>query len=116
MTRLRFAVSLVALAAVIVLPAHAALPKLSGTVGPGFDIFLRKDGKPVRMLKPGRYTLALADRSREHNFRLKGPGVNVATSVAGLRPKSVTVTLKQGTYRFLCDPHELAMRGSFRVG
>ena len=116
MTRSRLVFSLVVLAAVFVLPAHAALPKLIGVVGPGFDISLKKAGQPVKTLKPGRYTLALTDRSREHNFRLKGPGVNVATSIGGLQPKVVTVALKKGTYKFLCDPHELAMSGSFRVG
>ncbi len=30
--------------------------------------------------------------------------------------RTVTVTLKKGTYKFLCDPHTLVMSGSFKVG
>jgi plastocyanin len=29
--------------------------------------------------------------------------------------KSLTVTLKKGTYRFVCDPHASSMKGSFKV-
>ena len=63
-------------AAVMALPVLAATPKLTGTVGPGFTI--RMAPKPT---KPGKYTLVVSDRSNEHNFHLKGPGVNVKTSV-----------------------------------
>jgi plastocyanin len=29
--------------------------------------------------------------------------------------KSVTLKLKRGTYRYVCDPHSSVMKGSFRV-
>jgi plastocyanin len=29
--------------------------------------------------------------------------------------KSVVLTLKKGTYKYVCDPHASSMRGSFTV-
>ena len=106
-------VLLVALGVAVVvgaLPAAAATPVL-GVVGPGFTITLA--GKPKRA---GVYKLTVQDKSNIHNFRLVGPGVNVATSVAALGTKTFIVKLKAGkVYRFLCDPHRTTMKGSFRV-
>ena len=50
-----------------------------------------------------------------HNFHLTGPGVNVKTSVGATGTKTFTVTLKKGTYKFVCDPHAGFMKGSFTV-
>jgi plastocyanin len=108
----------VALAAALAVGATAlaAPPTIQGTVGPGFTISLKKAGKKVTTLKPGRYTFVVADRSAIHDFHLSGPGVQkVVTGVEFTGTKRVTVTLKRGTYRFVCDPHSGAMRGSFRV-
>jgi plastocyanin len=55
------------------------------------------------------------DRSRMHNFHLRGRGVNKRTTVGFLGSTTWTVTLRPGTYRFVCDPHARRMRGSFRV-
>jgi plastocyanin len=88
----------------------AKAPTFNGVVGPGFTITMAK--KPARA---GTITLAVADKSSIHNFRLKGPGVNVATSVGGTGSKRFTVTLKKGKYTFLCDPHATSMVGSFTV-
>ena len=55
--------------------------------------------------KAGTTTLVVADKSNIHNFHLTGPGVNVPTSVPAVGVKTFTVTLKKGTYHFLCDPH-----------
>lgn len=93
----------------------AATPRLVGTDGPGFTITLKKGGVRVRTLPAGRYTLAISDKSSIHNFRLRGPGINRATSVARVGSTTWTVTLRRGTYRYLCDPHALTMRGSFTV-
>ena len=112
-TRLALLASVAALA--LALPASAALPRLVGTVGPGFTITLTKGGTKVRSLKAGRYTLVVRDRSEDHNFHLTGPGVNKATGVEAMGTRTFTVTLRRGTYRFLCDPHPTSMRGSFRV-
>jgi plastocyanin len=92
------------------LPATAAVPSYAGTVGPGFTITMAK--KPA---KAGKIKLVVDDRSGIHNFHLTGPGVNVKTDVAATGKKTFTVTLKKGTYRFVCDPHASSMKGSFTV-
>jgi plastocyanin len=106
----RLVVVLLAIAAVVALPAGAATPKLLGTVGPGFTITLTK--KPT---KAGKYTLVVSDKSSIHNFHLTGPGVNVKTAVAATGSKTFRITLKKGKYTFLCDPHASTMRGTFRI-
>jgi plastocyanin len=88
----------------------AAPPTYKGTVGPGFTITLAKKPK-----KAGKLKLVVSDKSSIHNFHLVGPGVNVKTSVGAVGTKTFTVTLKKGTYRFLCDPHASSMKGSFKV-
>jgi plastocyanin len=98
-----------AVAAIVALPAFAATPKLVGTVGPGFTIVLKKP------TKAGKYTLVVNDKSTIHNFRLKGPGVNVATTVPGTGTKTFKITLKKGKYTFLCDPHPTSMIGRFTI-
>jgi hypothetical protein len=91
------------------------LPRLTGTVGPGATISLKKAGKKVTTLKAGRYTFVVSDKARTHNFHLTGPGVNKSTSVGSTGNQTWTLTLKKGTYRFVCDPHASFMKGSFRV-
>ena len=76
------------LAAALAVPAATAALKapaantLTGTVGPGFTIKLTQNGTPVKKLKAGKYTIKIADKAIDHNFHLKGPGVNKKTSVA----------------------------------
>ena len=98
-------------------PIAAAPAVVKGAVGPGFTISLTKGGKKVTSLKAGvRYRFEITDRSSAHDFHLSGPGVNkVITGVGFVGKKSVTLTLKRGTYRFVCDPHSSSMKGSFRV-
>jgi plastocyanin len=91
------------------MPAAAAVPVYKGTVGPGFTISMAK--KPT---KAGKIKLVVADKASIHNFHLTGPGVNVKTSVDGTGTKTFTITLKKGTYRFVCDLHP-NMKGSFTI-
>jgi plastocyanin len=103
--------SVSALVLVVAVPAVAATtPTFKGTVGPGFTISMAK--KPT---KAGKIKLTVSDKSDFHNFHLIGPGVNVKTSVGFQGTKTFTVTLKKGTYRFVCDPHATSMKGSFKV-
>ena len=93
------------------LPAVAATtPSFKGSVGPGFTISMAK--KPT---KAGKVKIVVSDKSDFHNFHLSGPGVNVKTTVPATGSKTFTVTLKKGTYRFVCDPHAGNMKGSFKV-
>ncbi len=108
----------VALAASLLAPAtgQAAPTRLTATVGPGFTITLTNArGVKVRTVKPGVYRITVRDRSAHHNFHLVGPRVNRATSVTAVRRVVWTVTLRRGVYRYICDPHAIGMRGSFRV-
>ena len=112
--------SIVAIAAtsfVLVATASTAPRRVVGTVGPGFTIGLKLDGKKVTRLRAGgRYRFVVNDRSSAHDFHLIGPGVNrVITGVAFRGTRSIVVTLRRGTYRFVCDPHASSMRGSFRA-
>ncbi len=116
MFRSSLIVATATVALVGVAPAHAALPKLNATVGPGFDITLKRNGTKVTRVAPGKYTLVVADKSSIHNFHLVGPGVRIDSGIGRSGTKTYTVALRKGTYRFLCDPHELVMHGSFRVG
>ena len=98
-----------AIAALAALPALAATPKVTGTVGPGFTISMKKP------TKAGKYSLVVSDKSSIHNFHLRGKGVNVKTSVPATGSKTFKVTLAKGKYSFLCDPHPTTMKGSFTI-
>ena len=74
-----------------------------------------KAGRKVRTVKAGTYRIKVEDKATIHNFRLRGPGVNKATSVPGKAETIWTVRLSKGTYTYLCDPHASSMRGSFKV-
>lgn len=91
--------------------------QLFGTVGPSFTINLRDaSGARVARLAPGTYDIEVQDLSEEHNFHLSGPGVDRTTAVGGTGTVNWTVTFAEGTYRYVCDPHQDMMRGSFTVG
>jgi plastocyanin len=97
--------------------AQAATPTLKGEVGPGFTIEVKQGSKDVKSLKAGTYKLVVQDKSGIHNFHLLGPGLNKkVTSVPFTGTKTVTVTLKKGTYTYQCDPHAASgMKGTFKV-
>ncbi len=85
---------------------------LQGTVGPGFDISLAG----AEGLTAGSYTLVVDDKASNHNFHLTGPGgVDVRTDVGAEGEETFELELVAGEYRFLCDPHESSMNGSFTV-
>jgi plastocyanin len=107
-----------AFVALLAVPSAAAAPtKLVASVGPGFTIALTKGGKKVTSLKAGSYSITVNDRSTFHNFHLTGPGrVNKKTTVAFKgTAKPWVLTLRKGTYRYVCDPHASSMKGSFKV-
>jgi plastocyanin len=91
-------------------PAATTVGKLTATDGPGFTITMS-----AKTVKAGTYIIAIHDRSNIHDFHLIGRGVNKATSVAAVKTYKWRVTLKRGTYRFVCDPHATIMSGVLRV-
>ena len=92
-------------------------PVLHAVVGPDFTITLKDaGGNDVRRLDPGPYTIQVNDRSELHNFHLVGPGVDQTTSVDFTGEVRWSVTFRDGTYVFRCDPHSTVMRGTFTVG
>jgi plastocyanin len=98
--------------------AKAVTRSLTGTDGPGFVITVNKPGgKRTTNLtvRPGTYVITIHDLSSIHNFHITGPRVNKLTSVPATRTTKWTVTLKKGTYHFVCDPHRTIMHGILRV-
>ena len=117
----RIWLTLVALAAgvALVIPTTGSTASqatvLTGTVGPGFTITLKKGGTKVRTLKAGRYTFRVSDRSNIHDFRLKGSTTKTITGLSFTGTKSVTVTLRRGKVTYFCAPHASQMKGTFTV-
>jgi plastocyanin len=111
-----FAAGLLAtLALAAPLGAATSVTKLTGTVGPGFTITLKKGTAKVKTLKPGSYKITVNDKSNIHDFHLTGPGVNkMITTISFKGTKTVTVKLKKGKYTYRCDPHP-TMVGHFTV-
>lgn len=112
----RLAVALAASVAVIAGAAaagawpRAVTPTLTAIVGPGFTI--RMSAKRV---EAGTYVVTVKDLSAFHNFHLTGPGVNKWTSVAKQGTTTWKLRLRDGTYRFVCDPHATSMKGKLEV-
>ena len=90
---------------------------LVGTVGKNdaFTISLTDDkGAAISNIVAGTYKLTVHDDSGIHNFHLTGSGVDDKTSVNAAETKTYTITVKPGTYTFVCDVHP-SMKGSFTV-
>src|SRR5262245_7403556 len=91
--------------------------RLEGKVGPGFPISLLSNSQPVTSLRPGVYWLTVDDQADAHNFHIIGPGVDDrVTTVPFIGTVTHRIHLRQGTYRFQCDPHAPIMFGTFTVG
>jgi plastocyanin len=118
--RLLLPLALVALAVFVFAAAGSAKSKgtLKGEVYPDSQFKIEMtgaNGKDLKTVKAGTYTIKVEDNASIHNFHLTGPGVNKSTSVGGKGDKTWTVTLKKGTYTYKCDPHASQMKGTFKV-
>ncbi|HEY6835775.1 MAG TPA: hypothetical protein VI142_04815 [Gaiellaceae bacterium] len=89
-------------------------PKLSGKVGPGNTISLKKGSAIVKSVSAGTYKIAVRDSSSKDNFHLVGPGVSKKTSVKGKGSFSWKVALKVGSYTYRSDAHKKLKR-KFKV-
>lgn len=119
MMRLRGLLGLIVLAGLALVPVAfpAVATQLRGTVGPGFTITLADAaGNSVSQVDPGAYEIVVRDLSPEHNFHLSGPGVNELTGVETEGTVTWPVTLQEGRYTIVCDPHALTMRLRLTVG
>ena len=110
-------VTLVAAALIVaVAPAFASTARLTGEVGPGFSIEVKKANKDLKTIKAGTYKIKVEDKASIHNFHLMGPGLNKKTGISFKGETTWTIKLKPGRYTYQCDPHHLSgMIGHFRV-
>jgi plastocyanin len=119
--RLLLPIALVAISLAVTVAASAGTRTaksilLTGEVGPGYTIEVKRAGKDLTTIKAGTYKIKVEDKASVHDFHLVGPGLNKSTTVPFVGEKTWTITLKPGKYTYKCDPHALAgMKGTFRV-
>jgi len=63
-------------------------------------IKLLLDGRTVKTLPQGEYTVVVSDRSKTGSFVLRGPGVLRKTAVKGVRQYTWTLSLGPGKYTY----------------
>jgi hypothetical protein len=75
---------------------------LTGTVSPAGAPALTKSGKPVTILKSGRYTFVIDDHSRKSGFVVEPPEGHpvTVTGAAFVGTKRATLTLTKGQWQF----------------
>jgi len=97
-------------------PAQGSTARLTGEVGPGFSIEVKKGSRDLKTIKAGTYKIKVEDKASIHNFHLFGPGLNKKTGVPFKGETTWTVKLKPGKYTYQCDPHAASgMKGTFKV-
>ena len=105
-----------AVAAILVSPVQAKSSGLTGEVGPGYSIEVKKGTRDLKTIKAGTYRIKVEDKASIHNFHLKGPGLNKKTGVSFMGETTWTIKLKPGTYTYQCDVHAASgMKGHFKV-
>jgi hypothetical protein len=95
-------------------PPPPVTPKLSGKVGPGSTISLKKGSAIVKALKAGTYKVTVRDVSTKDNFHLAGPGVSRKTAVRGKKTVTWKLRFRAGKYTYRSDAHKKLKR-TFRV-
>ena len=83
--------------------------------GPAVPLHINDGWDSGFYILEGRYTFVIKDIAKTHDFHLIGPGVNKKTPVKGKGTFTWHLTLKKGTYTYVCDPHKTLMTGSFKV-
>jgi hypothetical protein len=127
MNRKAAAILAICMAAALVLVGAAfsrnsmSVKTLKGVVGPGYSISLKMGGKKVKTLKAGKYKIVVSDKSSIHNFTLErekpsSPHMEKhITSTASTGSKTITWTLKPGSWRAYCSVHEALMHQDFKL-
>jgi hypothetical protein len=95
-------------------PPPPPVLKLTGKVGPGSSISLKKGSAMVRALKKGTYKITVRDVSTKDNFHLTGPGVSKKTAVGGKKTITWKLRFRAGKYTYRSDAHKNLKR-TFRV-
>ena len=99
--------------------ASQSTPTLTGTVGPGFKITLKLNGKTATSVKAGSYSFVVTDKAAIHDFVLEkekgGTFEKELTNVPFTGTKTVKIKLTRGEWEFYCRPHESTMHGDFTV-
>jgi hypothetical protein len=89
---------------------------LEGGVDDDWSIWLvPPGGDNVTTLPPRTYVIDVSDSSKDHNYRLRGPGVDIATSLGREEYTVWTVTLAPGTYEYLSDSQPQEIHETFTV-
>ncbi|MCZ3389334.1 MAG: hypothetical protein LH645_09525 [Actinomycetia bacterium] len=86
------------------------LPTLKGKVTDGLAITISQDAVPA-----GRYRIVVDDQTANHNWHIRGRGVDQSTSVTGTGRTVWRVRLRVDTYSIHCDVHPQTMRTSLTV-
>ena len=76
------------------------------------------NGKLVKTLKAGTYTLIVHDYSKIHNFALGSQTQNkrlLTTGVPWVGTRKYTLKLTPGAYAYACSVHFRTMNGTFTV-
>ena len=117
-----FAASGAALVTALLLAGSAGAamhPKLVGVVGKNnaYTIRLTLNGKTVKTIKAGTYTVVIHDDSSLHNYELDGPHGKswTFTKVPFIGTKTFTLKLLPGKYKAYCVMHESTMFHHFTV-
>ena len=111
--------ALICLALPFTSAARSSTPTLIGKVGlhDAFVITLTfPNGKRVKSIPAGTYTIVVHDYSKLHNFALGSQTANkrlFTGSIPGVSTRSYTVRLKPGAYAYACSAHFQTMNGTF---
>ena len=76
------------------------------------------NGRKVKTIPAGTYTIVVHDYSKVHNFALGSVTANrriFTGSIPGVGTRSYTLTLRRGTYAYACSAHPNVMNGTFVV-
>jgi hypothetical protein len=87
---------------------------LTGIVGPGKTISMKRNGSKVRSVTHGAFEITVQDKTKKDNFHLTCKGLSKATGVKFKGTTTWNVTLRKGTCSYRSDAHK-KLKHSFKV-